>query len=76
MIYSFFSYGTDHSTTLLNIVNCFHDDYLNILQCSYSTIIDSKCTDLYDATVYCCEFNSNSKDNISIMQILLEYGIV
>ena len=43
---------------VLDDVNCPNNDYLTILQCSYSTIIDSGCTNTnsYDATVSCCEF--------------------
>ena len=38
-------------------VNCASSSYLSIAQCSYSTIIDSGCTNSnsYDATVYCCK---------------------
>ena len=44
---------------LLDNVNCPHNNYLTILQCSYSTDIDSGCTsNSYDATVYCCELDS------------------
>ena len=44
---------------LLDHVNCTNNSYLTILQCSYSTIIDSKCSsNYYDATVSCCEFDS------------------
>ena len=40
-------------------LNCANSNYLTIFQCSFSTIIDSGCTNTnsYDATVYCCEFN-------------------
>ena len=48
------SYGTDYNLTLLDDVNCDHNSYLTILQCSYFTTINSECTDSYDATVYCC----------------------
>ena len=43
---------------LLNNVNCSRNDFIHILQCSYSTIINSTCvnTNSYDATVNCCEF--------------------
>ena len=53
------SYGTDYSMMLLNDVNCPHNNYLTIFQCSFSTYIDSGCTNTnsYDATVYCCELN-------------------
>ena len=44
---------------LLNHVNCSNSNYLTILQCFYSTYIDSECSsNYYDATVYCCEFDS------------------
>ena len=38
-------------------LNCANSNYLTIFQCSFSTYIDSGCTntDSYDATVYCCE---------------------
>ena len=38
-------------------VDCASSSYLSIAQCSYSTIIDSGCTNSnsYDATVYCCK---------------------
>ena len=40
-------------------VNCDNNNYLTILQCSYSTYIDSGCVNnYYDATVSCCEFDS------------------
>ena len=40
----------------LDDVDCTRNDYLTILQCSYSTYIDSGCvnSNSYDATVYCC----------------------
>ena len=40
-------------------VNCASSSYLSIAQCSYSTYIDSGCTNSnsYDATVYCCKSN-------------------
>ena len=47
---------------LFDDVNCPHNNYLNILQCSFDTRIDSgsgcKNKNSYDATVYCCEFDS------------------
>ena len=50
---------------LLDDVNCPHNNYLTILQCSYSTIIDSGCTnsDSYDATVYCCKLSTFLNDD-------------
>ena len=53
------SYGTDYNPMLLDDVSCAHNTYLNILQCSYSTYIDSGCNNSnhYDATVHCCELN-------------------
>ena len=43
----------------LNRVSCAKNNYLTILQCSYSTTIYSgSSSNLYDATVYCCEFDS------------------
>ena len=43
---------------LLDDVNCVSNNYLTIFQCSFSTYIDSGCTNTnsYDATVYCCEW--------------------
>ena len=51
-----YSYGTDNNSMILDDVNCPHNSYLTILQCSYSTVIDSGCTNSYDATVHCCKF--------------------
>ena len=52
-----FSYGIDYNSMLLDDVNCASNNFLTILQCSFSTSIDSGCTNTnsYDATVYCCE---------------------
>ena len=38
-------------------LNCYSSNYLTIFQCSFSTYIDSGCTNTnsYDATVYCCK---------------------
>ena len=38
-------------------LNCASSNYLTIFQCSFSTYIDSGCTNTnsYDATVYCCK---------------------
>ena len=53
------SCGTDYSSMTLNHVNCTNKNYLTILQYSYSTSIDNGCTsNSYDATVYCCKFDS------------------
>ena len=51
------SYGTDTSQMIMNDVNCLNSNYLTLLQCSFSTHIDSGCTNTnsYDATVYCCK---------------------
>ena len=51
------SYGTDYLHMKWNYVNCASSSYLSIAQCSYSTYIDSGCTNSnsYDATVYCCK---------------------
>ena len=38
-------------------VNCASSNYLSIAQCSFSTTIDSACTNSYDATVYCCKLS-------------------
>ena len=54
----FYSYGTDYLHMKWDDVNCASSSYLSIAQCSYSTYIDSGCTNSnsYDATVYCCKF--------------------
>ena len=59
LFYHLFSYGTDTSNMKLDDVSCSHNNYLTILQCSYSTYIDSGCinTNSYDATVQCCELH-------------------
>ena len=52
------SYGTDYSSMRLNRVNCDSNNYLTILQCSYSTHIYKygQCYyNNYDATVSCCK---------------------
>ena len=38
-------------------LNCANSNYLTIFQCSFSTYIDSGCTNTnsFDATVYCCK---------------------
>ena len=71
-----FSYGTDYYKTLISEVNCTHDNYLTILQCSYSIIIDSGCTDSYDATVYCCEYKHVFVSFQRLLQIPLGSGTV
>ena len=54
-----FSYGTDFNPMLLEDVKCVNNNYLTILQCSFSTHIRRGCiSNSYDATVYCCEFDS------------------
>ena len=55
--YCFYSYGTDFLSMKWDDVNCASSSYLSIAQCSYSTYIDSGCTNSnsYDATVYCCK---------------------
>ena len=52
------SYGTDNNSMILDDVNCPHNNYLTILQCSFSTSIDSGCNNnnSYDSTVDCCKF--------------------
>ena len=54
-----FSYGTDYYGMKIDDVSCSSSSYLSIAQCSFSTYIDSGCTnsDSYDATVYCCKLN-------------------
>ncbi|XP_019859785.1 PREDICTED: neurotrypsin-like [Amphimedon queenslandica] len=51
------SYGTDTNQMIIDDVNCANSNYLTLLQCSFSTYIDSGCTNTnsYDATVYCCK---------------------
>ena len=45
---------------LLDNLDCHFNDYLTILQCSYSTYIDNGCTsNSYDATVYCCMYTNH-----------------
>ena len=53
------SYGTDYYSMRMDDLNCASSSYLSIAQCSFSTIIDSGCTNSnsYDATVYCCKLN-------------------
>ena len=53
----------------LDDVNCAHNNYLNILQCSYSSYIDYECPDydIFDSTVYCCEYRCCMK--VSTLQI-------
>ena len=53
------SYGTDYLWMKWDDVNCASSSYLSIAQCSYSTYIDSGCTNSnsYDATVYCCKLD-------------------
>ena len=50
------SYGTDTNQMIIDDVDC-AINYLTLLQCSFSTYIDSECTNTnsYDATVYCCK---------------------
>ena len=57
-------------------LSCISNNYLTIFQCSFSTIIDSECTNTnsYDATVYCCEYKHFP--NIIFVQILLGSGTV
>ena len=52
------SYGTDTLSMKMDDLNCYNSSYLTIFQCSFSTYIDSGCTNTnsYDATVYCCEY--------------------
>ena len=49
-------------------VSCSSSNYLSIAQCSYSTYIDSGCrySNSYDATVYCCKFNNNYYNEVTI----------
>ena len=51
-----YSYGTDNNPMLLDNVNCPNNNYLTILQCSYSTDINDECNaNSFDATVNCCK---------------------
>ena len=51
------SYGSDSNPIIIDDVNCGNSNYLTLSQCSFSTYIDSGCTNTnsYDATVYCCK---------------------
>ena len=42
---------------IIDDVHCGNSNYLTLSQCSFSTYIDSGCTNTnsYDATVYCCK---------------------
>ena len=74
----FCSYGTDYLSMKWDDVNCASSSYLSIAQCSYSTYIDSGCTNTnsYDATVYCCKTELFTFLLYYIVQILLESGTV
>ena len=74
----FCSYGTDYLSMKWDDVNCASSSYISIAQCSYSTYIDSGCTNSnsYDATVYCCKIEFFTILLHYIVQILLEYGTV
>lgn len=50
-----FSFGIDRRPTLIDNLDCSLSSYLNIFQCSFSTIISSSCTNNYDASVTCCK---------------------
>ena len=56
--FPFYSYGTDTLSMKMDDLNCPSNNYLTIFQCSFSTYIDSGCTNTnsYDATVYCCKY--------------------
>ena len=74
-----YSYGTDTSSMKIDDVIC-SSNYLSIFQCSFSTIIDSGCTNSnsYDATVYCCKyfrlaitkFATHSNDESAFLMLL------
>ena len=51
------SYGSDSNPIIIDDVHCGNSNYLTLSQCSFSTYIDSGCTNTnsYDATVYCCK---------------------
>ena len=72
------SYGTDYYSMKWDDVNCASSSYLSIAQCSYSSYIDSGCTNSnsYDATVYCCKIELYCICLHYIVQILLESGTV
>ena len=53
------SFGSDSYSIILDDVNCSTSNYLVILQCSYSTTIDSNCVNgRDDASVTCCELKT------------------
>ena len=60
-------------------LNCISNNYLTVLQCSYSLYMDGVCTygNSYDATVYCCKINVKCvvKHCYSFLQIQLKFGI-
>ena len=65
-----FSYGIDNSPTLLDDVHCPSPGYLTVLQCSYSTSIDSGCSsNSNDVTVHCCEFQYVTSVGITLIII-------
>ena len=59
MLTLLFSYGYDTYPMKMDDFSCGSSSYLSIAQCSFSTYIDSGCTNSnsYDATVYCCKLN-------------------
>ena len=65
----FSSYSTDYLSTKMDDLNCNSSNYLTIFQCSFSTYIDSGCTNTnsYDATVYCCECINNSLAHVGFV---------
>ena len=52
-------YGMDDLPIKIYHLSCENSNFLSIFQCSFSTYIDSGCTNSnsYDATVYCCKLN-------------------
>ena len=48
-------YGTDNLPTVIDDLSCSLSSYLTIFQCSYSSSIDSGCSDDNDVAVTCCK---------------------
>ena len=48
------SFGTDPRIAVYNSVNCADPNLLVLEQCTYSTSVQSGCTDDEDISVICC----------------------
>ena len=48
-------YGTDNLPTVIDDLSCSLSSYLTIFQCSYSSSIDSGCSNDNDVAVTCCK---------------------